>query len=96
MLAGGILSRHDLELHAAEHGLGPGESVLHLGYIADAEIWPLLGACDVLVSLRWPTMGETSASVIRALAAGRPVVVSDVGWSSELPTPLPRKCRSTG
>ena len=46
---------------------------------------PLLMACDVLVSLRWPTMGETSASVIRALAAGRPTIVSDVGWFSELP-----------
>jgi len=44
-----------------------------------------MAACDVLVNLRYPTMGETSGSVIRALSLGKPLVVSDVGWFSELP-----------
>jgi glycosyltransferase involved in cell wall biosynthesis len=39
----------------------------------------------VLVNLRYPTMGETSGSVIRGLSLGKPMVVSDVGWFSELP-----------
>jgi hypothetical protein len=39
----------------------------------------------VLVNLRSPTMGETSAMVVRALSLGKPLVVSDVGWFSELP-----------
>jgi glycosyltransferase involved in cell wall biosynthesis len=43
-----------------------------------------MAACDVLVNLRYPTMGETSGSVIRALALGRPLLVSDVGWFTEL------------
>ena len=30
-------------------------------------------------------MGETSGSVIRSLTLGKPLVVSDVGWFSELP-----------
>ena len=30
-------------------------------------------------------MGETSGSAIRALSLGRPLVVSDLGWFSELP-----------
>jgi glycosyltransferase involved in cell wall biosynthesis len=30
-------------------------------------------------------MGETSGSVIRALSLGKALVVSDVGWFSELP-----------
>jgi glycosyltransferase involved in cell wall biosynthesis len=42
-------------------------------------------ACEVVVSLRSPTMGETSGTVVRALSLGRPLVVSDVGWFSELP-----------
>jgi len=37
------------------------------------------------VNLRHPTMGETSGSVIRGLSLAKPVVVSDVGWFSELP-----------
>jgi glycosyltransferase involved in cell wall biosynthesis len=48
-------------------------------------MWSLMAACDVLVNLRYPTMGETSGSVIRALALGRPLLVSDVGWFGELP-----------
>ncbi len=91
VLAGGVSSAHDLELQAAEHDLRLGESVVHLGYIGDVDIWPLLAACDVLVSLRWPTMGETSGSVIRALSAGRPLIVSDVGWFSELPDSVAAK-----
>ena len=30
-------------------------------------------------------MGETSGTAIRALSLGKPLVVSDVGWFSELP-----------
>jgi glycosyltransferase involved in cell wall biosynthesis len=48
-------------------------------------MWSLMAACDVLVNLRYPTMGETSGSVIRALSLGKPLLVSDVGWFSELP-----------
>jgi hypothetical protein len=39
----------------------------------------------VLVNLRSPTMGETSGSVIRGLALGKAMLVSDAGWFSELP-----------
>ena len=44
-----------------------------------------MAACDVHVSLRSPTMGETSGTAIRALSLGKPLVVSDVGWFAELP-----------
>ena len=44
-----------------------------------------MAACDIHVSLRSPTMGETSGTAIRALSLGKPLVVSDVGWFSELP-----------
>jgi glycosyltransferase involved in cell wall biosynthesis len=91
VLAGGVASRYQLELHAAESGLRLGDSVVHLGFLDEQDIWSLLVACDVLVSLRWPTMGETSGSAIRTLAAGRPLVVSDVGWFSELPDAVAAK-----
>ncbi len=48
-------------------------------------MWSLMAACDVLVNLRYPTMGETSGSVMRALSLGKALVVSDVGWFAELP-----------
>jgi glycosyltransferase involved in cell wall biosynthesis len=62
------------------------EGVQRFDYVDDERrLWALMGACDVCVSLRAPTMGETSGSAIRALVLGKPLVVSDVGWFAELP-----------
>ena len=66
-------------------GLRVGEDVIHVDYVDEARLWAFLAACDICVNLRYPTMGETSGIVIRALSLGRPLVVSDVGWFSELP-----------
>jgi hypothetical protein len=44
-----------------------------------------MAGVDVSVNLRHPTMGETSGTAIRSLTLGKPLVVSDVGWFSELP-----------
>jgi glycosyltransferase involved in cell wall biosynthesis len=63
----------------------PPEGVIREGYVDEDRLWSLIAACDIVVSLRSPTMGETSGGVIRALSVGRPLVVSDVGWFSELP-----------
>ena len=40
---------------------------------------------DICINLRYPTTGETSASVCKLLGAGKACIVSDVGWFSELP-----------
>jgi glycosyltransferase involved in cell wall biosynthesis len=74
-----------IESRLEQLGLKRDEDVLVLGHVDEERLWSVLAACDVCVSLRWPTMGETSGSVIRALGLGRPLVVSDVGWFSELP-----------
>ncbi len=66
-------------------GLDLGEGVIREEYVPEERLWSLMAACDAIVSLRWPTMGETSGSAIRALSLGKPLVVSDVGWFSELP-----------
>ena len=59
-------------------------SIIRLPYVEEARLWNLIASCDVCVCLRYPTMGETSGIAIRALGCGRPLVVSDVGWFSEL------------
>ena len=61
------------------------EGAERIGYVAEDELWSLMAACDACISLRSPTMGETSGSAIRALSLGRPLVVSDLGWFAELP-----------
>ena len=63
--------------------IGPG--VIREEYVPEDQLWALMLAADVHICLRRPTMGETSAVAIRAISAGRPLVVDDVGWFSELP-----------
>ena len=83
LLVGASGERFDVERRLERLGLT--EGVLRLDYVPEERLWSLMAACDVLVNLRYPTMGETSGSVIRALSLGKPLLVSDVGWFSELP-----------
>ncbi|HLL77212.1 MAG TPA: glycosyltransferase family 4 protein [Pyrinomonadaceae bacterium] len=55
------------------------------GFVTLEEFKARIRATDIAVNLRERTVGETSASVCRIMAAGVPVLVSDVGWFSELP-----------
>lgn len=67
-----------------EHGIG--EDVHITGFIPDlTSFMAWLSAADVVVNLRHPTLGETSAAALRALCAGRPLIVYDHGWYAELP-----------
>jgi len=54
-------------------------------YVEEPRLMSLMAACDAVVLLRAPTMGETSGSAIRTLSLGKPLVVSDLGWFAELP-----------
>jgi glycosyltransferase involved in cell wall biosynthesis len=84
VLVGQPAQGFDLEATLGRHGLG-GEHVVQLDYVDEDRLWALIAAADVSVNLRWPTMGETSGTAIRTLVLGRPLIVSDVGWFSELP-----------
>ena len=85
VLAGAPAPRFDLRRLLDSLGLEERRHVLLLPYVDERTLWSLVAACDVCVSLRWPTMGETSGAALRVLSLGRPLVVSDVGWFSELP-----------
>lgn len=62
------------------------EHVTYTGYIATTTAFVnQLAQADVIINLRQPTVGETSAAVIRSMAIGRPVIVYDHGWYAELP-----------
>jgi glycosyltransferase involved in cell wall biosynthesis/SAM-dependent methyltransferase len=44
-----------------------------------------MAATDIVLNLRYPTVGESSGSLLRALGLGKAVIVSDVGGFSEFP-----------
>lgn len=46
--------------------------------VDDAEFAACISACDAVVDLRWPSAGETSATMMAAFGAGRPVIASDL------------------
>jgi len=58
---------------------------VRLPYVDEDRLWALIRSVDAILNLRHPTMGETSGIAVRALAAGTPLIVSDVGWFGELP-----------
>jgi glycosyltransferase involved in cell wall biosynthesis len=84
LLVGAVSPGFDLDRRLQRLGLSD-EGIIREAYVAEDRLWSLMAACDVCVSLRAPTMGETSGSVIRALTLGRPLVVSKIGWFAELP-----------
>jgi glycosyltransferase involved in cell wall biosynthesis len=96
LLAGSVAPGLELERRAASVGLEPGRDLLLLGRVGEDRLWDLINASDVCVTLRYPSMGETSGVAIRALSAGKPLVVSDYGWFAELPDEVVAKVAVDG
>lgn len=65
--------------------LGLTQHVRVLGYVPIDEFEQYIGAVDICLNLRYPTVGETSGTLLRALGLGRAVIVSDVGAFADLP-----------
>jgi glycosyltransferase involved in cell wall biosynthesis len=84
LLVGAAAERFELGRRFERLGLG-GDDLIREDYVPEDRLWSLMAACDVLANLRSPTMGETSGAVIRGLSLGKAMLVSDVGWFSELP-----------
>jgi len=84
LLVGAVSPGFDLDRRLQRLGLH-GDGIVRMDYVTEERLWALMAACNACLNLRAPTMGETSGSVVRQLSLGKPVVVSDVGWFSELP-----------
>jgi SAM-dependent methyltransferase len=67
---------HSLELSASVRVMGFTEIDDFVGYLA---------ACDIILNLRFPTVGESSGTLLRSLGLGKAVLVSNVGSFAEYP-----------
>lgn len=65
--------------------LGLRDHVKVIGFAPIEKFVDYMGACDIILNLRYPTVGETSGSLTRALGMGKAVIVSDVGSFAEYP-----------
>ncbi len=83
ILVGSVSPNYDLAGLIARMGLN--DAVTITGYVPRAQFEAYVSAADLCINLRYPTAGETSASLLRLLGAGRPTLVSAVGSFAELP-----------
>lgn len=78
-------SHPDLPLPQLFSTLGLNGEVRHIDFAPLEDFVGYIAACDIILNLRYPTVGETSGTLQRALGLGRAVMVSDVGSFAEYP-----------
>ncbi len=72
-----------VQMRLAAEAAGLGDALVFLGELPFNELQDYLQAVDLVINLRWPTVGETSAITMRAFGAGKPVITSDVAQFRE-------------
>ncbi|HWQ19579.1 MAG TPA: glycosyltransferase family 4 protein [Methanotrichaceae archaeon] len=81
-----LIGDDTMEIDGLIAGLGGLEgSVFRTGYIPSDRISTYVSMADFCINLRYPTAGEASGSVLNLMSMQKAVIVSNVGWFSELP-----------
>ncbi len=91
MIVGHREEGYDIKGLIRESGLS--KYVLNVGSVELADFEDHIRLCNVCLNLRYPTQGESSASLLRVMGMGKPVIVTDVGSFSEIPDEIVRKVR---
>ncbi|MGQ8367485.1 glycosyltransferase family 4 protein [Glaciecola sp. 1036] len=74
---------YDVYQDIADSGLQ--ENVLITGFLEEDQFFKHLVASDLIINLRYPSGGETSGTLTRAMGMGLCCIVVDIGPFSELP-----------
>jgi glycosyltransferase involved in cell wall biosynthesis len=61
------------------------ELTIRTGFVNEREFSNYLGLTDIIVNLRYPSMGESSGTLTRAMTLGKPCIVTNDGWFADLP-----------
>ena len=83
-LVGNVDAHYAAELASLAADLGVADAIVTTGYVSREEYHDWLARATLVVQLRRRTVGEGSAAVADAIAAGKPVLTS-VGSAHELP-----------
>jgi glycosyltransferase involved in cell wall biosynthesis len=60
-------------------------SIIKLGHLPIEKLEEVISASDICINLRYPTMGESSGSLLRMMGYGKPTLVTDYGSYVEFP-----------
>ena len=61
------------------------DNVFITGYLDEIEYSKALNRTDIVINLRYPSMGESSATLLEAFKTGKPVIVSEINQYNEFP-----------
>lgn len=75
----------EFPLESMIQSLGLSAQARVIGFTPIEDFNGYLAASDIVLNLRFPTVGESSGTLLRALGMGKAVVVSDVGSFREYP-----------
>jgi glycosyltransferase involved in cell wall biosynthesis/SAM-dependent methyltransferase len=75
----------EFPVEAMIRSMGLSANVRVLGFAPIEDFVGYLGACDIVLNLRFPTVGESSGTLLRSLGLGKAVMVSEVGSFAEFP-----------
>lgn len=74
-----------VEADALVAASGLSSIVTRHGFVPEAQLDAALADADLALNLRWPSMGEASATQLRIWASACPALVMRVGWYAQLP-----------
>jgi glycosyltransferase involved in cell wall biosynthesis len=69
------------EIRSGEYG----ENIIFTGYLDETDYFSAICAADVIINLRNPSMGEASGTLMHALAAAKPTIISNLHQYREFP-----------
>src|SRR5579862_5416500 len=78
-------AHEELPLHSMIHSMGLSAHARHIEFCPIEDFNGYLSACDIILNLRYPTVGESSGTLLRSLGMGRAVLVSEIGSFQEFP-----------
>ena len=94
LIVGYATEQQQAELQGLAKDLGIGGRVQFTGRVTLDDFAAYARAANVCVQLRYPTRGETSAALLRELAAGAACVISNYGSIAEVPDHIALKVRT--
>ena len=94
VLVGGTVDHYDARAETV--ALGVADAVIVAGRVSEESFWLYAFAADICLNLRYPSAGETSATLLKLLACGRPVMVTDQIHVADFPDSVVARARLEG
>lgn len=85
LFIGGHLIDTTLKIEEKIDSLGIANNVTISGYLSDREFDHYIKSSDIVLNLRYPSMGESSAALMKAFTYGKACIVTDYQQFGELP-----------